>query len=82
MLSALRYFWVAAKGYRLKPWKSPYLRWRLETYFGKEAAELDAGKFFRVLWRERAQFKRFLAWANQRRREQRARRGSAPPKKY
>ncbi len=82
MLSALRYFWVASKGYRLRPWKSPYLRWRLETYFGKEAAELDAGKFFGLLWRERAQLKRFLAWADQRRREQRARSGSAPLKKY
>jgi len=71
LLSALRYFWIAAKGYRWRPWKSPYLRWRFETYFGEEAAELDAGTFFRLLWRERAQLRRFLAWAEQRRREQR-----------
>ena len=75
MLSALRYYWISAKGYRLRPWQSPYLRWRLETFFGKEAAELDAGKFFRLLWRERERMRRFLEWAEERRREQRLRRG-------
>jgi hypothetical protein len=74
MLSALRYYWISAKGYRLRPWRSPYLCWRLETFFGKEAAELDAGKFFRLLWRERARMRRFLAWAEERRREQHRRR--------
>jgi len=71
MLSALRYYWISAKGYRLRPWQSPYLRWRLETFFGKEVAELDAGKFFRLLWRERGRMRRFLEWADERRREQR-----------
>lgn len=74
MLSALRYFWITAAGYRLTPWKSPYLRWRMETYFGPEAAELDARKFFQLLWRERAQLRRFLRWVEERRREQKARR--------
>jgi len=41
MLNALHYYWVIAKGYRMRPWASPYLQWRLETYFGKEAADLD-----------------------------------------
>jgi hypothetical protein len=74
MLSALRYYWITAKGYRLQPWKSPYLRWRLETFFGKEAAEMDAGRFFRLLWRERTRMRRFLKWAEKRRREQRLKR--------
>ncbi len=74
MLSALRHFWVAAKGYRLRPWQSPYIRWRMETFFGEEAAPLDARTFFRLLWRERAQLRRFLHWAEQRRREQTRRR--------
>ena len=73
MLSALGYYWVAAKGYRLRPWKSPYIRWRMEIYFGIDAAELAAGKFFRLLWRERTQLKRFLRWAEDRRRHQRSR---------
>lgn len=71
MLNALRYYWVISKGYRLCPWKSPYIQWRLETFFGKDAADLDAGKFFALMWRERARMEKFLAWVGVRRRAQR-----------
>ncbi|HEV3254466.1 MAG TPA: hypothetical protein VG033_08665 [Candidatus Acidoferrales bacterium] len=71
VLSALRYYWITAKGYRLRPWKSPYLRWRLETFFGAEAAGLDARGFLRLMWRERERMERFLKWVEERRREQR-----------
>jgi hypothetical protein len=70
MLNAIRYYWVIAKGYRLRPWKSPYVQWRLETFFGKDAADLDARKFFALMWRERARMEKFLAWVDQRRRAQ------------
>ena len=43
MLNALRYYWIVAKGYRLHPWASPYIQWRMETVFGKEATGLGAG---------------------------------------
>ena len=46
----------------------------METFFGEQAAGLDARAFFRLLWRERARLRRFLRWADKRRREQRARR--------
>jgi hypothetical protein len=62
MLNALRYYWIISKGYRLRPWASPYICWRMETFFGKEAAGLDAGKFFALMWRERARMERFLEW--------------------
>jgi hypothetical protein len=45
----------------------------METFFGEEAAALDARTFFRLLWRERAQLGRFLRWVEERRREQRSR---------
>lgn len=70
MLNALRYYWIISKGYRLHPWTSPYIQWRLETFFGKAASDLDARKFFRLMWRERARMKRFLAWVGIRRRAQ------------
>jgi hypothetical protein len=70
MLNALRYYWIISKGYRLKPWKSPYVQWRLETFFGSEAAHLTAGQFLRLLWRERARMSRFLAWVQQQRHRQ------------
>jgi hypothetical protein len=62
MLNALRYYWIISKGYRLRPWASPYIRWRMETFFGKEAGSLDARKFIGLMWRERARMERFLEW--------------------
>jgi len=70
VFGALRYYWIAAKGYRLRPWRSPYIRWRMETFFGPEAGDGSARDFFRLMWRERARLERFLEWSNDRRREQ------------
>ena len=67
MLNALRYYWIISKGYRLRPWASPYIRWRMETFFGKEAGSLDARQFFGLMWRERARMERFLEWVAVRR---------------
>lgn len=67
MLNALRYYWIIARGYRLRPWASPYIQWRMETFFGKEASGLDARKFFGLMWRERARIERFLEWVAVRR---------------
>jgi hypothetical protein len=67
MLNALRYYWIIARGYRLRPWASPYIQWRMETFFGKEASDLDARKFLRLMWRERARVDRFLEWVAVRR---------------
>ncbi len=72
ILSALRYYWVTAKGYRLRPWKSPYVRWRMETFFGEQAAAEDAGTFLRLIWRERTRLRHFLRWVETQRREQRS----------
>jgi hypothetical protein len=71
MLNALRYYWIIAKGYRFCPWKSPYIQWRLETFFGKDAADLDARQFFTLMWRERVRMESFLEWVAARRRAQR-----------
>jgi hypothetical protein len=70
MLNALRYYWIIAKGYRLHPWDSPYIQWRLETFFGKEAADMDREKFMSLMWRERVRMRRFLDWVGERRRAQ------------
>lgn len=70
VLNALRYYWIVAKGYRLRPWDSPYLQWRMETYFGADAGHLDRGRFLRLMWRERARMWTFLAWVGERRAEQ------------
>jgi len=63
MIYALRYYWRATPGHRLRPWQSPYLRWRMETFFGVHAEHLTRPEFFRLLWRERKRMRTFLRWA-------------------
>lgn len=65
MIYALRYLWRVTRGHRLRPWRSPYLRWRLETYFGVHADSLTGAEFFRLLWRERQRLRLFLRWAQE-----------------
>jgi hypothetical protein len=79
MFDALQFYWTAAKGYRLRPWRSPYIRWRMETFFGPEAAPTGARTFFRLTWRERARLRHFLKWAGKRRQEMR-RKSQAHPR--
>ncbi len=55
--------WRLSRGYRLAPWRSPYLRWRLETYLGVPADEISAAGFFRLTWLHRGEFLRYLRWA-------------------
>ena len=62
VVSSVRFLWAATAGYRLRPWRSPYLRWRLETYTGKPAATIVAGDFLRLAWGERGQVLRFVRW--------------------
>ncbi len=73
MWKTLRYYWIVARGYRLRPWKSPYLQWRFETFLGQEAAHLNAKKFLRLSWKYRDKFASFVDWAAQRRRLMRRR---------
>jgi hypothetical protein len=59
-----RIAWRLSKGYRLRPWRSPYLRWRVETFLGVHADSITAGEFFKIAWRERRGFLRYLDWAD------------------
>ena len=60
----LRIAWRLSKGYRLRPWRSPYLRWRIETYSGMHADRITARDFLRFAWSERRELIRYLAWAD------------------
>jgi hypothetical protein len=61
MLSAI---WRLSKGYRLSPWRSPYLRWRIETYCGLHANDISPRAFWSFTWRNRRELMRFLRWAD------------------
>jgi hypothetical protein len=62
-MSRLAVLWRLSKGYRLRPWRSPYLRWRMETYWGLHADSIGFAEFRSFLWRHRADMFRYLRWA-------------------
>jgi hypothetical protein len=62
MIAGIQFLWRATRGYRLRPWQSPYLRWRLETYSGKWADTVSLKDFWALAWNEKAQALRFLRW--------------------
>jgi hypothetical protein len=64
----LRFLELATRGYRLRPWASPYLRWRVETYAGIPAESIDARIFWRFLWAERRSLWAYLKWVGRTRR--------------
>ncbi len=59
----IRMLWKLSRGYRLRPWSSPYLRWRIETWSGIDAAGITAQVFCRFVWSNRAACIRYLRWA-------------------
>ncbi|MBM3760017.1 MAG: hypothetical protein FJW36_07195 [Acidobacteria bacterium] len=60
----LGFLWKSSRGYRLRPWASPYLRWRMETYWGIHAETITFKEFWSFLWVHRAEMWRFLRWAS------------------
>lgn len=65
MVAAMRFLWNATRGHRLRPWKSAYLRWRMETFTGQPAETIRARDFVRLAWGEKAQMLRFLRWTGE-----------------
>jgi hypothetical protein len=64
MLRTLRLAWDLSRGYRLRPWRSPYLRWRIETYWGLHAEDITFAQFWRFAWQQRRELLRYLRWAS------------------
>ena len=60
----IRFLWKASRGYRLRPWRSPYLRWRMETYWGLHAESIGFKEFWLFTWRHRGELLRFLRWSD------------------
>jgi hypothetical protein len=59
----LRFAWRATRGHRLRPWRSPFLRWRMETYWGTPADEIGFQEFWSFVRQHRHDLMRFLKWA-------------------
>ena len=60
---ATSFLWRATRGYRLCLWRSPYLRWRMETYWGVPADKIGFTEFWSFVWQHRRDLMRFLVWA-------------------
>jgi len=60
----LRVLWRLTRGYRLCPWRSPYLRWRIETYQGTHADSIGFREFWGFVWRQRRELLRYARWAS------------------
>ncbi len=65
MRATLHYIWLATRRHRFRPWNSPYICWRIETYSGKPAEEIGLAYFWSFVWHERGQLLRFLGWCRQ-----------------
>jgi hypothetical protein len=65
MFASLRFIWNATRGHRLRPWRSEYLKWRIETYSGKKAELLQSKDVLSFLWTEKWHLLRFLKWTNE-----------------
>lgn len=59
----LKTAWRLTRGYRLRPWRSPYLRWRLETYWGLHADAIGPLEFIAFGWRHLWDLLRYMRWA-------------------
>jgi hypothetical protein len=62
MRRILQFLWNSTRGYHLTPWRSPYLRWRIETYTGVKMKDIGFLEFWEFMWKERTELVRFLKW--------------------
>jgi hypothetical protein len=65
MMAAIAFLWNATRGHRLMPWRSEYLKWRIETYSGLKADSIDARRFWRFMWQEKGNLLHFLRWTGE-----------------
>ena len=61
----LRFLWNATRGHHFTPWRSPYLRWRIETYTGIKMHSIGFLEFLGFCWKERKELLRFLTWTGE-----------------
>ncbi len=65
MFGAIRFIWNATRGNRLTPWRSEYLKWRIETYSGKRSSTIDRAAFWQFVLNQKRLLLHFLGWTSQ-----------------
>lgn len=71
VLSALRFLWNSTRGHRLAPWKSDFIRWRVETFSGQPAETLTSKNVMGFFWASRWEILNYLLWTRSVQREAR-----------
>jgi hypothetical protein len=73
MFASLRFLWNATRGNRLTPWRSEYLKWRIETFSGMKAETMRGSDVLRFVWASKWELLEFLGWTGQLERDVRRR---------
>lgn len=73
MFTPLRFIWNSTRGHRFTPWRSEFLRWRVETYSGMPAESLKTRDVLAFLWASRWELLSYLAWTGRMEKEARKR---------
>lgn len=73
LFGAIKFLWNATRGHRFAPWKSEFLRWRVETYSGKPAESLGARDVLGFFWTSKWELLEFLFWTGRVQKEARRR---------
>ena len=61
--AVIRFLWKASRGYRLTPWRSPYLALAHRDILRlARRSRLTSATFWRFVWQNRRELVRFLHW--------------------
>lgn len=71
MFGALKFIWNATRGHRFAPWRSEFLRWRIETYSGESAESMRTRDVFAFFWESKWELLSFLSWTSDMQKEAR-----------
>lgn len=60
----IKFLWNSTRGHRFAPWRSDYVKWRVETYTGLKAEKITLGDILRFAWKDRGELFRYLVWTD------------------
>lgn len=63
--SAVSYGWFMTRKHHFRPWRSPAIKWRMETVYGIQPENLTAKLLFKTLWNDRKQVWALAKWVRE-----------------
>ena len=65
VIGPIRFLWNATRGHRWTPWRSEYLKWRIETYSGIPAPTIHTSIFWKFFMNQKGPLLSFLRWTSE-----------------